>query len=307
VTESLEPRLEKAYHRQVMQHVNGPERLPTVPSAPEGPLPPRTRVRMGQVWIDALTFVEAIREIERLVDRGEGGAVFTPNVDHVVQVDKNPAFRAAYDEVSLSLVDGQPLIWASRILGSPLPEKISGSDLIAPLMQCAERRRFRVYLLGGAPGVGALAASKLKEQYEVDIVGVDAPHVTAAGKAVDEAAVLERITKARPHIVLVAFGAPKQELFIHTTMSAIRPAVAIGVGAGFDFVAGRIRRAPTWVSRGGLEWLFRLAQEPRRLARRYLVDDPKFLGILYRTLRDPKCERVEVRSAIPPVAAGGGL
>jgi N-acetylglucosaminyldiphosphoundecaprenol N-acetyl-beta-D-mannosaminyltransferase len=247
---------------------------------------PRKRVRMGRVWIDSLTFVEAIEEIERLVDAGQGGTVFTPNVDHVVQVEHNPAFRAAYDEASLCLVDGQPLIWASHLLGAPLPEKISGSDLILPLMHRAERRRWRVYLVGGAPGVGVLAANKLKKQFDVEFVGIDAPHVAADGRAVDEESLLERIRQARPHILLVAFGAPKQELFIHGAFSSIRPAVAIGVGAGFDFIAERVRRAPRWMSKSGLEWLFRLAQEPRRLAKRYLVDDPQFLAILYRTMRD---------------------
>jgi N-acetylglucosaminyldiphosphoundecaprenol N-acetyl-beta-D-mannosaminyltransferase len=93
--------------------------------------------------------------------------------------------------------------------------------------------------------------------------------------------------------VFVAFGAPKQELFIRRALPAIRPAVAVGVGAGFDFIAGKMRRAPRWMSRSGLEWLFRLAQEPRRLAKRYLLDDPKFASILYRTLREPKSARIK--------------
>ncbi len=250
------------------------------------------RVRMGQVWVDAVTFVEAIEEIERLVDAGNGGSVFTPNVDHIVQVEHNAAFRAAYDDASLCLVDGQPLLWASHLLGAPLPEKISGSDLILPLMHRAERRQWRVYLVGGAPGVAALAAERLKKQFDVEFVGIDAPRVGADGRAVDQDALLARIRQARPHILLVAFGAPKQELFIHGAFASIRPAVAIGVGAGFDFIAERLRRAPRWMSSSGLEWLFRLAQEPRRLARRYLVDDPQFLSILYRTMREPRSERI---------------
>ncbi|HKQ70986.1 MAG TPA: WecB/TagA/CpsF family glycosyltransferase [Polyangiaceae bacterium] len=253
----------------------------------------RKRVRVGQVWIDSVTFAEAIEEIERLVDEGQGGSVFTPNVDHVVQVEHNPGFRAAYETASLSLVDGQPLIWASHLLGSPLPEKISGSDLILPVVHLAERKRWRVYLLGGPPGVGAMAAAKLKKQFDIDVVGIDAPHVTREGQPVEGRAVIDRIKEARPHIVFVAFGAPKQELFIHGVLSDIRPAVALGVGAGFDFVAGRVKRAPRWISKSGLEWLFRLAQEPRRLAKRYLVDDPQFLGILYRTLRLPRRARIE--------------
>ncbi len=295
MTDLLELRAKNVYLADVMVAASRSEG-----SASEGPpafgqANPHKRIRVGRAWIDALTFAEAIDQIERLIETGQGGTVFTPNVDHIVQLESNEAFRAAYDAASLRLVDGQPLIWASHVLGAPLPEKISGSDLILPLLRRAERRRWRIYLLGGAPGVAALAAERLNEQFEIEIVGIDAPHVTPAGKPVEGQAVLDRIVKARPHVLLVAFGAPKQELFMYGAIDSIRPAVAIGVGAGFDFIAGRLKRAPRWVSKSGLEWLFRLAQEPRRLAKRYLLEDPKILPILYRTLRDPKGERIEIR------------
>jgi N-acetylglucosaminyldiphosphoundecaprenol N-acetyl-beta-D-mannosaminyltransferase len=242
--------------------------------------------------MDALTFDQAVDAIDDLVAAGDGGTIFTPNVDHIVQVEHNAVFRAAYDEVSLSVVDGQLLLWASYALGTPLPEKVSGSDLMLPLARRAAARKWRVYLLGGGPGVADLAASELKKQFDIDIVGTDAPFVSPDGVPKEGPAVIERIAKARPHLLFVAFGAPKQELFMHRAASAIRPAVGIGVGAGFDFVAGRVKRAPRWISKSGLEWLYRLAQEPRRLAKRYLVDDPEFLAILARTLREPKSARV---------------
>jgi N-acetylglucosaminyldiphosphoundecaprenol N-acetyl-beta-D-mannosaminyltransferase len=253
---------------------------------------PRRQLRIGRVWIDSLTFDQAIDAIDDLVTAGQGGAVFTPNVDHIVQVEHNFALRAAYEHVSLSVVDGQPLLWVSRLLGSPLPEKISGSDLMVPLARRAAERKWRVYLLGGGPGVAEIAGRELQKQFDVDVVGTDAPFVTPDGEAVEGPAVIERIKRAAPHLLFVAFGAPKQELFLHRSRAVIRPAVGIGVGAGFDFVAGRLRRAPRWISKSGLEWLFRLAQEPRRLATRYLVDDPEFVAILYRTLREPKGARL---------------
>jgi N-acetylglucosaminyldiphosphoundecaprenol N-acetyl-beta-D-mannosaminyltransferase len=264
--------------------------------ATEG-VPPTTRrpwqrVRIGHIWIDALTFDRAVDEIARLVDAGEGGTIFTPNVDHVVQVEHNLVFRAAYQDVSLSVVDGQLLLWASYVLGAPLPEKISGSDLMVPLARRAAERQWRVYLLGGGQGVAELAATELQKQFDIDIVGTDAPFVTPEGNPVDGPAVIERIVQARPHLLFAAFGAPKQELFLHRAAAAIRPAVGIGVGAGFDFVAGRLKRAPRWISQSGLEWLYRLAQEPRRLAKRYLVDDPEFLAVLVRTLREPVTSRL---------------
>jgi N-acetylglucosaminyldiphosphoundecaprenol N-acetyl-beta-D-mannosaminyltransferase len=260
-----------------------------VPAAPRGPA---RRVRIGRIWIDAITFDQAVDEIERLVLAGEGGSIFTPNVDHVVQVEHNVRFREAYEKVALSVVDGQLLVWASHLLGTPLPEKISGSDLMVPLARRAAERRWRVYLLGGAPGVADLAANELRKQFNIDIVGTDAPFVTPLGTPVDGQIVIDRIAKARPHLLFAAFGAPKQELFLHNVAAMIRPAVGIGVGAGFDFVAGRVKRAPRWISQAGVEWVYRLAQEPRRLAKRYLVDDPEFLAILARTMADPPRSRV---------------
>jgi N-acetylglucosaminyldiphosphoundecaprenol N-acetyl-beta-D-mannosaminyltransferase len=248
-------------------------------------------VRFGHLWVDALTFPEALAQIERLVDGGLGASVFTPNVDHVVIAEDDALFREAYAAASLSLADGQPLVWVSRLLGTPLPAKISGSDLVLPLMELAARRHWRVYLLGGPPGVAAAAATRLERGMGMQIAGIDSPAIQLNRDPSDET-IAERVRNARPHLVLVALGSPKQELWIHRIRERIRPAVAIGVGAALDFLAGRIRRAPQWMSRSGLEWLFRLSKEPRRLARRYLLKDPRFLLVLARTLRTPRSLRV---------------
>ena len=276
-----------------------PEDLPAPPGAVTETVAgadgaPRQRVRFGNLWVDALTFEGAIDEIDKLVAEGNGGSIFTPNVDHVVNVEKNPAFRAAYEAARLSLVDGQPLVWASRLLGVPLPDKISGSDLLLPLMRRAAHKRWRVYLLGGMPGVAEKAGSILREQHGVEIVGVDAPMITFTETPSEEEAVVDRVIAARPDLVLVAMGSPKQEVWMHRAEAWLRPAVSIGIGASLDFIAGTVKRAPRWMSKNGLEWLFRLAQEPRRLARRYLVNDPKFLFVLTRTLMDPPGERKQL-------------
>jgi N-acetylglucosaminyldiphosphoundecaprenol N-acetyl-beta-D-mannosaminyltransferase len=249
------------------------------------PAPALTRPRLliGHVPIDVLGFAEALDAIERLVAAGAGGGVFTPNVDHVVQAQRDPAFREAYAAAALSLVDGTPLLWASRLLGRPLPEKISGSDLLAPLAALAGRARWRVHVLG-APRVVGPAAEVLARRYDVQVVGIDAPVVRLGEDQGDEArAAAERVRAARPHLVLVGFGAPKQELWIHRHRAELGPAVAVGVGAGLEFLAGLARRAPPWMSRCGLEWLHRLAQDPRRLWRRYLVDDPRIVAIVIAT------------------------
>jgi N-acetylglucosaminyldiphosphoundecaprenol N-acetyl-beta-D-mannosaminyltransferase len=260
--------------------------------------PGRTRVCFGNLRVDALTFPEALAEIERLVDGGLGACVFTPNVDHVVTAEDDAAFREAYAAASLSLADGQPLVWASRLLRVPLPAKISGSDLMLPLMGLAARRRWRVYFLGGPPGVAAAAATRLEHEIGVQIAGVDSPVIPLHRDPSDES-IADRVRNAHPHLLLVALGSPKQELWIHRVRERIRPAVAIAVGGALDFVAGRIRRAPPWMSRCGLEWLFRLSQEPHRLARRYLLKDPRFLLVLWRTMRAQRSSRV-----LPQVTSG---
>jgi N-acetylglucosaminyldiphosphoundecaprenol N-acetyl-beta-D-mannosaminyltransferase len=253
------------------------------------------RVRIGPIWLDALTFDETLDEIERRAVSGEGGAVFTPNVDHMVNLARSASFRAAYERASLALVDGQALLWASKLLGTGLPEKISGSDLVPRLLERAGRRGLRVYFLGGGPGIALEAAEVARRRYGASIVGVDSPLVSRTGEATDD--VVERIRAARPHLLFVALGAPKQELFIDRYRERLLPVVSLGIGASLDFVAGRVRRAPAWVSRAGLEWLFRLSQDPKRLARRYLVDDPRFAGIFLRTLVVPRSERLQMRKS----------
>jgi N-acetylglucosaminyldiphosphoundecaprenol N-acetyl-beta-D-mannosaminyltransferase len=251
-----------------------------------------SRVRFGSIWIDSLTFAGALDEIERLVQAGAGGAVFTPNIDHVVSAESNAAFRDAYSRADLSLVDGQPLLWASRILGPALPEKISGADLIHPLMERAGQRGWRVFLVGGAPGSAMRAAERFTGEWGVQIAGLEEGRIGLEPGPADEA-LLARIAEARPHLVLVALGAPKQELWIDARRARLAPAVALGVGAALDFAAGAVRRAPLFLRLAGLEWLYRLAQEPRRLARRYLWNDPRVLAILLRTwLSPPETRRI---------------
>ncbi|MBS2031482.1 MAG: WecB/TagA/CpsF family glycosyltransferase [Deltaproteobacteria bacterium] len=241
------------------------------------------RVRIGQIWIDAVTRAGALDRIESLIAAGQGGRVFTPNVDHVVNVERDPDFLGAYRAAELVLCDGQPLLWASRILRTPLPAKVSGSDLVQPLLRRAGERGWRVFLLGGGPGVAAEVARRAKANLGVNVVGTASPRIERKASPVDPELVAQ-IVDARTQLLLVGLGAPKQELWIHRSARAIAPAVSVGVGASLDFLAGHVRRAPPWMSRAGLEWLFRLAQEPRRLWRRYLVDDVRFAPILLRAL-----------------------
>ena len=243
------------------------------------------RWRLGDVPVDRVTFDQALEAIAKMIHSGTGGAVYTPNADHVVMAREHEGLRRAYQEVDLSVADGMPVVWASYLLGAPVPEKISGSDLVPRLMGRAEREGWRVYLLGGGPGVAARAAENLRVIHpRLSVVGTASPRIEVTDGPSAHAAVMAGVREVSPHVVLVGLGAPKQELFIHQVRHALRPAVLLGVGATLDFMAGVVPRAPRWVSSAGLEWAYRLAREPRRLWRRYLVRDPRFVGIVVRDL-----------------------
>jgi len=242
----------------------------------------RPALRIGHVRLDALTLDDTLDAIETLLARGDGGAVFTPNVDHVVLSERHAAFRNAYARADLSLADGVPVVWASRLLGRPVPEKVSGSDLVWPLAHRAADCGWRVFLVGGRPGAAREVARRFRSTCDLTVVGIDDSPINIDDPTT-YAALVARIREARADVVLFALGTPKQEIFVDRVRGAIGPAVAIGVGASFDFVAGMVRRAPAWMSRCGLEWFFRLCQEPRRMWRRYLVRDPEFLLVVLRT------------------------
>lgn len=246
--------------------------------------PRRARLRIGQLTIDQLTFPEAIEDIGALVDARQGGYVFTANVDHVVLAESNTVFRDAYSRASISVVDGMPIVWASRMLDVPLPERIAGSDLILPLMKRGAERKWRVYLLGAGPGVAEKVARIVQEKYGVEVVGWDSPMVRTDGDAAQNDPIVAKIREKDPHLLFVALGSPKQEVWISQVAHKLGPTVAIGVGAGFDFIAGTAKRAPQWIARAGFEWLYRLANEPKRLWRRYILNDSQFGAILLREL-----------------------
>ena len=234
-----------------------------------------------------MTQTEGLERLARLVAARRGGTVFTPNVDHVVLASEDDAFREAYADANLSLIDGMGLVWACRLLGHEIPEKVSGADMVRPLLARAAADGWRVYLFGGAPGVVERARALLSlELPTLNVVGAAAPRIDLASPVAARLEDVRRIRQARPDVVLVALGSPKGERWSQEMRSVLEPAVIVAVGAALDFIAGAQRRAPRWMSNSGLEWLYRLASDPRRLARRYLVRDPKFGPIFLRSLRE---------------------
>lgn len=260
----------------------------------------RRRVRLGRIYADDLTFEGALDACVALARSGGGGFVVTPNVDHVVLAERDPALLAAYDDAALSLVDGMPLMWLARAGGTPLPEKISGSDLAEPLAARAAAEGLSVYFLGAREGVGQRAADALVNRHPaLHVAGVFSPPLGFEKDAAATDAVIARVREAAPAFVFVALGCPKQELFMHHHFRAMAPSVLLGIGATLDFLAGEVRRAPPVLSKLGLEWAYRLAKEPRRMASRYLGRDLEIGPIAVRSLLRPRSDRVFFTSAAP--------
>jgi N-acetylglucosaminyldiphosphoundecaprenol N-acetyl-beta-D-mannosaminyltransferase len=219
--------------------------------------------------------------------------VVTPNVDHIVMLQSNSAMQAAYRNAALVVADGWPLVAASRLLSRPLPERVAGSDLVPGLLSTGQSiPGFRVFLLGAAPGVGEKAAERIHSQWPgVTVSGVCSPPQGFERDSAECARLVEAINAVSPHLVVVSLGAAKQEIWLDRHAPALNARVAIGAGATIDFIAGVQRRAPRLVQRLRMEWLFRMALEPRRLAGRYLRDAIEFPIIVAAEWRKLRRER----------------
>lgn len=238
------------------------------------------RMKFMNTEVDNLTMDETLVEIDKLIQTNKNAYVVTPNVDHIVQLERGGELCKVYRDADLILTDGKPLIWISKWYGTPIKEKISGSDLFPLLCKMAAEKGYTMFFLGAAEGVAATAAKNLMKRYKgLNVVGTYSPPY---GFEKDEAemAKIEKMIKAvHPHILIVGLGCPKQELFILHYKDRLGVPIPLGLGASLDFEAGNIKRAPKWMANHGLEWLFRITQDPKRLAKRYLVDDRKIFGL----------------------------
>ena len=234
-------------------------------------------VRLRGLAFHAISEQQCIEAICRDLADGRGGWVITANLDHLRRALVDPSYRALCDEADLLVADGMPLVWASRIQGTPLPQRVAGSSLVSTLSQQAASEARSIYLLGGDPGTAEAAGEVLKTRYGgLRIAGSFCPPF---GFEKDESQVckmIETLVHAQPDIVYVALGSPKQELLIARIREHLPQAWWIGVGISFSFLTGDVRRAPRWMQVTGLEWVHRLVQEPRRLARRYLIEGVPF-------------------------------
>ena len=233
---------------------------------------PRPPVVILGVPFDVVTRGEAVALIEQMVAARRPHYVVTPNVDFLVQASEDIELRRILFDAHLVVCDGTPLVWASRWLGNPLPERVAGSDLVPLLISLAAQKGYRIFFLGATEAAAERAVANLRSRYpELIIAGHYSPPFNQLLE-MDHERIRERIAHARPDLLLVGFGCPKQEKWIAMHYRALDVPVVAGVGGTIDFLAGHIKRAPLWMQHAGAEWVFRLSQEPQRLFHRYRKD-----------------------------------
>lgn len=248
-----------------------------------------------------LTMEGTLAWIGEAIRRREPRFIATANVDFAAQASRDVELQRLLLSADLVLCDGTPLVWASRWMNAPLPERVPGSDLVPRICETAEEKGWRLYFLGADAGVLDEARRRLLEKHpRLQIAGMESPPYKPLSDF-DNAGINLRIRQARADILLVAFGCPKQEKWIGMNLHEHGVPVSIGIGATFDFLAGKFSRAPGWAGALGVEWLYRLAQEPKRLGGRYLFD----LMFFARAIHAQKRQLARSRR-IPPSVSGKG-
>jgi N-acetylglucosaminyldiphosphoundecaprenol N-acetyl-beta-D-mannosaminyltransferase len=234
------------------------------------------RIALQGLKVDPLTMTQAVDRVFGSLAAGDGGVVLTPNLDHLRRHVRQPIVRPAYANADLVLADGMPLVWASRLQGTPLPERVAGSDLIWTISRRAAEMRSSVFLLGGAPTVARVAAVELLARCPgLRLAGYHCPPFGFLEDGAEITALIEAVRTANPDIVFVGLPSPVAEAVIAKLQPNLPRTWFLGLGVSLSFVSGHVQRAPRWTQRVGLEWLWRLCHEPR-LWRRYILDGLPF-------------------------------
>lgn len=239
-----------------------------------------SRMKFLNTEIDNLTMNEAIEKIDLLIQKKKPAYVVTPNVDHIVKLESDKEFREVYKEADLILTDGMPLIWISQLQNNKIKEKVSGSDLFPKVCELAAKKSYKVFLLGAAEGIAAKAAENLIKKYNgLNIVGTYSPSYGFEKREEEINKIIKVINDAEPDILAVGLGAPKQEKFIYKYKDRFNVPISLAIGASIDFEAGNIARAPKWMQNSGLEWFYRFLKEPKRMFKRYFIEDIKIISV----------------------------
>ena len=271
------------------------------------------RIRVGGLDFDLVTESQVITHVVDAISRGSGGTIVTPNIDICRRTDRDPSTRGLVEAASIVVPDGIPLLWAARLAGLPLVQRIAGADLIFSLSEAAAAYAWPIYVLGGLPGedgnpgAAELAASRLAARYDgLKIAGAYSPPFPFDAKAGNVEDIRESLVRTQPKIVFVGLGFPKQERLIARICGDLPGTWFVACGAAIPIAAGQLNRAHPMIQRLGLEWLHRLVNEPRRLAKRYLVHDlPYAIWLLFNSALHRKEAPLPDSARNPAEAAGG--
>lgn len=234
-------------------------------------------IPLREVRVHSVTEVQVIDTVMKALESNKGGWIITVNLQHLQRCENDPEYRELVEEADLVVADGMPLVWAGALQGTPVPQRIAGSDLISSLTSAAAEHGRSIFFLGGTADSAQVAASTLQARYPaLQVAGTYSPDLGFENDPAQIDHISEMLVDAAPDVIYVALGSPKQEQLIRQLRDQLPSAWWIGVGISFSFVAGQVKRAPLWMQRCGLEWMHRLVQEPRRLAHRYLVQGLPF-------------------------------
>ena len=232
-------------------------------------------------YINNMTMSETIAEIEKMIVSDKKSYVVAINVDVVMKIENDLYLKKIVDNADMVLVDGKPLVWISKMYDRPLKAKISGSDLVPRLCEKAAQKKYSIFIIGGKDGIASQAKKRLEEVFpDIQIVGTYAPPMGFERDEAELNKINSMISEKKPDLLFACLGCPKQEKWIYENISKYDAKVSICAGATVDFLAGNIKRAPVWMSEHGLEWFYRFLQEPKRLFRRYFVDDIKIIKLI---------------------------
>lgn len=232
-------------------------------------------------YINNVTMPETIAAIEQMIASDKKSYVVAINVDVVMKIEEDPYLKKIVDSADMVLVDGKPLVWISNLHGKTLKAKISGSDLVPLLCEVAAEKGYKIFIIGGKDGIAEQAKVKLENRlHKIKIVGTYAPPFGFEKDETELDKINRMISEAHPDLLIACFGCPKQEKWIYENIGKYNAKVSVCAGATVDFLAGNVKRAPRWMSEHGLEWFYRFLQEPKRMFKRYFVDDVKIIGLI---------------------------
>lgn len=250
--------------------------------------PPQPKAHLFGVDFNAVSFEEAVDLLARDVAQRPAKVIVTPNVDHLVSLSDNPQVKGVYQTADCTFADGMPVVWASRLLGKPLPERVTGADLFVALCKLGQQRGWRVNVFGGMPGQEGMLTERFAAVYPGLKVAIRCPGMGFNHLSDEANAAADWVNQTTPDIVFVCLGFPRQCLWSFHNRATLNTGLVLCVGAAMEFALGFKRRAPLWMQRSGLEWLWRLCSEPSKLWQRYLVRGPRFLGLVLKEYRQQR-------------------